>query len=337
MSKFKHYKLNPETLLYELKDVSMKRRFLGPAIVFLGSIVVAVLYFWIYASVLGLESPKMAILKKQNAAWVSRMELMNHQMDGYATTLDGLEMRNDNIYRSIFGMSAIPQDAGLGSSFSPEQRTALDALPASSLLRTTAERLDALTRAVYFQSKSFDEVATLSKRAGDMASCIPYIMPINPGKPYRFTSPFGYRSDPVYGRTKFHEGNDFAMPSGNPVFATGDGVVEAVNFNFFGYGNEVLINHGFGYRTRYAHLSVVNVVEGMKLKRGDCIGETGNSGKSTGPHLHYEVHYKGQPVNPANFYDPDMTREEYEAMVNMRDSQSQEVLRTSRRTVRRRR
>jgi murein DD-endopeptidase MepM/ murein hydrolase activator NlpD len=149
-----------------------------------------------------------------------------------------------------------------------------------------------------------------------MASCIPAIPPINPDKrKYRLSSPFGYRSDPFSGRSTLHRGVDFSMKPGNPIYATGDGVVESVSFEFFGYGNSVVIDHGFGYKTRYAHMKTISVAEGMPVKRGECLGQSGNSGKSSGPHLHYEVLYKGRPVNPYNYYDLDMTPEEYATMV----------------------
>jgi murein DD-endopeptidase MepM/ murein hydrolase activator NlpD len=189
-------------------------------------------------------------------------------------------------------------------------------IDSDGLLKKTAVRLDVLTKKTYVQSRSFDEVAQLSKRAGDMAMCIPAIPPVNPDPSiYRLSSSFGYRSDPFTGRSKRHTGVDFAMKPGNPIYVTGDGVVESVKFEFFGYGNQVLIDHGFGYKTRYAHLKSVGVVEGMKVKRGECIGESGNSGRSSGPHLHYEVLYKGAPVNPANYFDLTITPEEYATMV----------------------
>ena len=137
------------------------------------------------------------------------------------------------------------------------------------------------------QSKSFDEVAAVSKQAGDMASCIPAIPPIVPdASKYNFSSPFGYRTDPFTGEARLHSGVDLAMKVGNPVYATGDAVVEAVNFDFFGYGNTIILNHGFGYQTLYAHLNSVNVIEGMKVKRGDCIAETGQSGRASGHQFH---------------------------------------------------
>lgn len=330
MSKFKKYSLNPETLLYELKEVSRKTIFARATLVFLGSVALAVLYFFIYTHVLDMESPKMALLKLNNARWVSRVEVMNRRLDSYETVLKSLEMRNDDIYRSIFGMSEVPEEvrkSGIGGLTRYDYLS--DAGP-DSPVRKMAQRLDILTKETYVQSKSFDEVATLSKRAGDMASCIPAIPPFAPDRNrFRMSSPFGYRTDPVYGGGEYHTGQDFSMKKGTPIYTTGDGVVEYAKFSFTGYGNEIVIDHGFGYKTRYAHLSMISVAEGMKLKRGDCIGESGNSGKSTGEHLHYEVIYRGDRVNPMNFMDIDMPVSEYSAMVRKRGDESKELLQQS--------
>ena len=316
MSKNKRYVFNKETLSYEVSRRSARTgifKFLGFAV---ASLCMAALYFWVYTSVLGWELPKTALLKKQNAAWCSRMEILNKQLDQYDEVLEALKMRDEGIYRSIFGMNEIP-DAVRNAGFGGVNRYVhLDHADRSGLLRRTAERVDVLTKKTYVQSQSFDEVANLAKRAGDMASCIPAIPPIVPDKSiYRLSSSFGFRSDPFTGRSRRHTGVDFALKPGNPVYATGDGVVESVKFEFFGYGNQVLIDHGFGYKTRYAHLKAVGVVEGMKIKRGECIGQSGNSGRSSGPHLHYEVMYKDRHVNPANYYDLTITLEEYSTMV----------------------
>jgi murein DD-endopeptidase MepM/ murein hydrolase activator NlpD len=316
MSDDKKYVFNSRTLLYEVKKRSSMSRFFGPLLFFAASLVMTALYFWIYVSVLDLELPKTALLKKKNAEWSSRIEVLNRQLDSYEEALGALQMRDDDIYRSIFGMDEIPaevRNAGFGG---VNRYAHYDDLDEDGLLKNTAIRLDVLTKKTYVQSRSFDEVALLSKRAGDMAMCIPAIPPVNPDPSvYRLSSGFGYRSDPIYGRSAFHKGVDFAMNPGNPVYSTGDGVVESVKFEFFGYGNQVVIDHGFGYKTRYAHLKAVGVVEGMKIKRGECIGQSGNSGKSSGPHLHYEVIYKDRPVNPANYYDLSITPEEYATMV----------------------
>ena len=293
---------------------------------FAASLVLAVVYFWIYVSVLDCELPKTVLLKKENAEWCSRMEVMNRQLNKYDEALTALQMRDDDIYRSIFGMHEIPaeiRNAGFGGVNRYEH---LEGVDQHGLLKKTMVKLDVLTKKSYVQSKSFDEVALLSKRAGDMASCIPAISPVVPDrKVYRLSSSFGFRSDPFSGRTKRHSGVDFALKPGNPIYATGDGVVESVKFEFFGYGNSVVINHGFGYKTRYAHLKSIGVVEGMKVKRGECIGESGNSGRSSGPHLHYEVIYKDRHVNPANYYDLTITPEEYSTMVQNTADMSEKI------------
>ena len=252
---------------------------------------------------------------------------MNTRLDAYEEILGGLESRNGDVYRSIFGMDNMPAGVFGNTPTGPIDESLLENVSPNSPLARTARRLDAMTRQVFLQTKSYDEVATLSKRAGDMASCRPAIPPFLPDKSkYRISSSFGYRTDPVYGGSEFHTGQDFPMKSGTPIYATGDGVVESVNFRFNGYGNEVVIDHGFGYKTRYAHLSIISITEGMKLKRGDCIGQSGNSGKSTGPHLHYEVIYRDSRVNPMNFMDLEMSVDEYKAMVNLRSSQTKELL-----------
>ena len=331
MSNNKKYVFNPRTLMYEVKKRSRMSRVFGPLLMLVVSSVMAVVYFWIYVSVLGLELPKTALLKKRNAEWCSKVELLNRQLDSYEEALSSLQMRDDGIYRSIFGMNEIPaevRNAGFGG---VNRYAHYDDIDPDGLLKSTAMRLDVLTKKTSVQSRSFDEVALLSKRAGDMAVCIPAIPPINPDPSrYRLSSGFGYRKDPINGRTARHTGVDFAMKPGNPVYATGDGVVESVKFEFFGYGNQVVIDHGFGYKTRYAHLKAVGVVEGMKIKRGECVGQTGNSGKSSGPHLHYEVIYKGNHVNPANYYDLSITPEEYSVMVqNTADASKNITLHTS--------
>ena len=326
MAKTRKYTFNPKTLSYEVKRRSRRSRVMRSVALFAGSVVLSLVYFWIYVSVLGFELPKTVMLKKKNAEWRSKVEVLNRQLDRYDEALGALQMRDDDIYRSIFGMHEIPaevRNAGFGGVNRYEY---LEGVGKDDLLKGTVMRLDVLTKKSYVQSKSFDEVAQLSKRAGDMASCIPAIPPVVPDrKIYRLSSSFGFRSDPFTGRSKRHTGVDFALKPGNPVYATGDGVVESVKFEFFGYGNSVVIDHGFGYKTRYAHLKSIGVVEGMKVKRGECIGESGNSGRSSGPHLHYEVLYRDRHVNPSNYYDLTITPEEYSTMVQNTADSSEKI------------
>ena len=321
------YILNPETLMYEIKDASLKSKLFKGLMLLVGSIALAVLYLWFFTSVLGLDLPKTAFLKAEKARWDAKLDVLNTRLDRYESNLEALQIRDDDIYRSIFGMNEIPaavRAAGIGG---VDKYAYLDGLEPDNALKNTAIRIDRLTRRAYVQSKSFDEVASISKTAGDMASCIPAIPPIVPDpSKYTLSSPFGYRSDPFTTDAKMHTGVDLAMKVGNPVYATGDAVVETIEFDFFGYGNSVLLDHGFGYKTRYAHLNSVSVIEGMKVKRGDRIGDVGQSGRASGPHLHYEVIYKGERVNPANYFDLSMSKQEYKAMVEKRQNESEAVL-----------
>ena len=246
-------------------------------------------YMWFYVFVLGADLPKTAILKLQNAIWSTRIDQMSKQLDRYSELLSLMEMRDNRIYRSVYGLDEIPQ-AVRGSGLGGEHRYA--ALEGTALLDIT-RRLDVLEKRAYIQSKSFDDVPST----------------------YRMSSPFGYRSDPLLGYTKRHTGMDFACPPGNPIYATGDGVVVLAKYDHSGYGRHVEIDHGFGYVTRYAHMSRLDVEEGQVVRRGDCIGLSGRSGRITGPHLHYEVIYRNNYVNPAWYMDLDMPSKDYMEMV----------------------
>ncbi|MBR0246751.1 MAG: M23 family metallopeptidase [Bacteroidales bacterium] len=269
-------------------------------------------YLWLYVSVLDMDLPKTAILKRQNAIWNTRMDQMSQQLDRYDELLSLLEMRDNRIYRSVYGMDEIPQavrHSGLGG----EHRYA--ALEGTAVL-DVSRRLDVLEKRAYVQSKSFDDVAIEQQTAGDMASHIPAIPPMNTDpSTYRLSSPFGYRSDPLLGFTKRHTGMDFACPPGNPIYATGDGVVILAKYDRSGYGRHVEVDHGFGYVTRYAHMSRIDVEVGQAVKRGDCLGLSGRSGRITGPHLHYEVIYRKNYVNPYWYMDLDIPSKDYMEMV----------------------
>ena len=230
------------------------------------------------------------------------MGVIRHKLDVYEGSLAGIEARNNEVYRSIFALDEISDTSRVDSTLVPV--LALDA------------RLNAVQNRIDTQLAALGEVALVAREAGNMVSCIPAVPPILPKKgTYSLSSPFGTRIDPVYGGLARHTGQDFATKVGNPVYATGDGVVEKVDFKFSGYGNEVVVNHGFGYATRYAHLSTVDVGVGQPLKRGDKIGVVGKSGKATGPHLHYEVLYRDTPLNPMSFMDMNMPVDEYKAMI----------------------
>lgn len=326
----RQYKLNPSTLMYEVhKDKSWSARIRAVSTV-IGVIGLGCLYFWLYTSVLHLELPKTAILRRKNLAWQEKMSIMQREMELCEESLEAIENRDDGVYRAIFGLNRIPKEvrnAGFGG---VNRYEALEQLGAGTMLKDVTRRMDILMKRTSVQSESLDQIYVLSSQAGDMASCLPAVPPILPEKgSFRISSSFGGRSDPVYGVWRFHEGIDMASKKGNPVYATGDGVVEKAHFQYYGYGNEVIIDHGYGYKTRYAHLNSILVAEGARVHRGDQIGELGNSGKSTGPHLHYEVIYKGSKVNPLNYFDMEMPTEEYRAMIKKRWEESESNKRTT--------
>ena len=313
------YVFNPMTLQYEVLEGPRWHRPARTALAIIAAAGLCYLYFWLYTSVLGWDLPKTARLKREAAEWQARLARVDRRLDMVETSLVGIEDRDDRVYRSIYGLSGMPADARAATLGGVARYEGLDREGADQALRSAVKRMDNLIKRSYLQSMLLDEVQGVSLTAGDMISHIPGVPPIIPDRSnFHLASPFGRRIDPVYGGARFHEGQDFAARMGTPVFATGDGTVVKVDFKFTGYGNEIVIDHGFGYRTRYAHLSKIDVAVGMQVRRGEQIGAVGSTGKSTGPHLHYEVLYRGAPVNPWQFMNLDMSAEDYREMVESR-------------------
>ena len=230
--------------------------------------------------------------------------------------MQDIQQRDDNLYRVVLQADPVSdavRKAGYGGTNRYEQ---LRDMANADLVINTTQKLDMLNRQLYIQSKSFDEVVDLCKNHDEMLKCIPAIQPISNKDLRQTASGYGTRIDPIYGTTKFHAGMDFSAHPGTDVYATGDGTVVKVGWET-GYGNTIEIDHGFGYLTRYAHLQGFNTKVGKKVVRGEIIGKVGSTGKSTGPHLHYEVYVKGQVVNPVNYYFMDLSAEDYDKMIQI--------------------
>ena len=306
----KKYIFNEQTKSYEIDRRSTRAALYRTGAVLLAGLACFLLFFFLSSRVWHLATPKERWMARRNRVLTEQLMLLsNRTEDQYAALLD-LSRRDNLIYRPVFGMEELGNDvreAPLGGEDRYETYLGLDH---QFLMTLAARRVDQLTRMAYVQSRSFDDVKIYSARAGDMASCIPSIYPVNP-KTVQLTSPFGARFHPIRQEIVFHEGVDLAGPAGQDVYATGDGVVESTEVNFSGYGNVIVIDHGFGYKTRYAHLQEIKVIAGQIVIRGDKIGKLGSSGLSTGPHLHYEVLYRSVQVNPWNFLNPDISPEEY--------------------------
>jgi murein DD-endopeptidase MepM/ murein hydrolase activator NlpD len=309
------YKYNPSTLNYEKIQLTFKDR-LKKVMTYLlvGLFFAGIIIFLAYTFI---DSPKELMLKRENAQLRQQFSLLNKDIERLDRVLSDIEKRDDNIYRVVFEAEPISENvrkAGVGG---VNRYANLEGFTNSELVIGTKKQLDNIAKRMYIQSKSFDEVIEMAKNKEEMLASIPAIQPVSNKDLKRLASGYGYRIDPIYKVNKMHWGMDFSAPTGTDIFATGDGRVQSVVNSRSGYGRHVVIDHGYGYQTLYAHMSKTDVKRGQKVKRGDIIGQVGNTGKSSGPHLHYEVIKDGKKINPANFYFNDLTPEEYDLMIEL--------------------
>lgn len=325
MAKHK-YRFNPESLSFDKIEHSIRKQILRFFPLLGSSIIMAfILYFFVFGYLL--DSPKERKLKNENSQLLTQYELLQKRLDQIDNVLNDIQYRDDNLYRVLFEAEPINssiRNAGFGGANRYEE---LEGYDNSQIIIETSKKLDKITKKLYIQSKSYDEVIELAKNKEERLVCIPAIQPILNKELTRVSSYFGTRFDPVYkGTKKHHDGIDFTAPVGTPIYSTGNGVVEEVIFSGRGYGNHIVINHGFGYKTLYAHLSRTKVWQGQKIKRGELIGEVGNTGKSVGPHLHYEVHRNGRPIDPINYFYMDLTPNEYDSMIEFASQEGGQTL-----------
>lgn len=316
MAQSRKYKFNPKTLVYEQQKPSFRAFFLKGLIFLPISLILALGYYLLYTEGLNLKTPRMVRLEREYETAHANVEMLNKQIALANRRLENLQVRDNNIYRNIFGMEQIPQevrDAGFGG---VNRYAYLDYSANKDFLQKTALEFDKVFKKTYVQSRSFDDVERIAGQAGEVAKSIPSILPLpEDTKNFRFAASFGYRKDPIYGDVRMHQGIDLAGAKNSPVYATGDGTVESINYEYNGYGRYIILDHGFGYKTRYAHLNDALVYEGQKVKRGERIGLLGSTGKSTGPHVHYEVIYMGRPVNPYNYFNNNIASDDYHAVI----------------------
>lgn len=309
-----YYIYNPKTRTYDRIYPTMRQRvmsylrrlFVGMGLG-AGSFIVLLLIF---------GSPSEKDLRMENSRLQAQYHILSSRLDESLQVMKGLQQRDDNLYRVM--MQADPvADALRTPSYNKTNRYEdLMELPSAKLVVNTTQKMDLLERQLYIQSKSFDEVLALCKKHDEMLECIPAIQPVSNKDLKQTASGYGTRIDPICKTVKFHSGMDFSANVGTPVYATGNGVVRKAGWEGL-YGNCIQIDHGFGYVTRYAHLSKIDVRVGQKVVRGETIGKVGTTGKSTGPHLHYEVMVKGQIVNPVNYYFMDLNADDYDRMVEI--------------------
>tara|TARA_B100001142_G_C14345399_1_gene659764 strand:+ start:3624 stop:4595 length:972 start_codon:yes stop_codon:yes gene_type:complete len=320
MAKIKYY-YDTKTLSYkriELNSFDKLKRYLSYAITssFSGLIMI-VIFFQFF------DSPKEKRLKSEIENLLTQYDILNKKMTQIDLVLDDLQQRDDNIYRVIFEADPIPsaiRKAGFGG---VNRYKDIRNFSNAELVIEATSKADKLSKQLYIQSKSFDELIDLAKNKTDMLASIPAIQPIANKNLGRMASGYGYRIHPIYKTRKLHTGMDFTAPKGTPIYATGDGKIEKVRRSRKGYGNHVIINHGYGYQTLYAHMSKYIVKKGQKVKRGEVIGYVGSTGTSVAPHLHYEVMKNKRKINPVNYYYNDLNPEEYEKMLEISSKNNQ--------------
>ncbi len=316
MSKNIYYKYNPETDNFERVYPSLRMRLASWGRLWSVAVVLAaVLFFVVFYC---FDSPTEENLRAENAELKAQYGILNRRLDNTLKVMDRIKDRDDNFYRVMMQMdpmSPLQRHSGLDNEARYRE---LQQLSDAGLVTYLTQRMDLLERQLFAQVQSFDQLRDAVGKQKDKLSHIPSVLPIKV-EDYTMSSGYGYRRDPIYGSSKFHEGLDFSASIGTPVYATADGEITVAKREA-GYGNCIDIDHGYNYLTRYAHLSEILVKEGSQVKRGQMIGKVGSTGKSTGPHLHYEVRFKGEAQNPVNYYFMDLTPEEYVEMIQMADN-----------------
>ena len=310
----RHYRINPETLQLEHIEHGFRYWLRRSGGYILGGICIGILFFYVFLYFF--PSPREAALIQYNKNLTAQLELMNKQVDQMQVVMSDMAQRDDNLYRAILGAEPIPLSTRLGATQQVSYYDSIARMTNVQLASEVQRKVDILEKEMYVQARSYEEIVELAKNQEVRMENIPAIQPVLNKDLKRMASGYGWRVDPVYHIRRFHEGMDFSAPIGTEIFATGNSTVIFAGWKQ-GYGQTVDLDHGFGYSTRYAHCSKLLVRPGQKVKRGDVIALVGNTGKSVGPHLHYEVHYQGRPVDPRNFYFYDLSPEDYDKMVQL--------------------
>ncbi len=310
-----YYIYNQQSLTYERVYPSLIKRILIVTRNLIGGILIGAVGFWGLTKFI-IDTPKEVEMRKENRLIRAQYNLLSKRFDEASAVLKDIQQRDDNLYRAIFHADPIPstiRNSGFGGIGRYDY---LLELPNPDLIMQTTQKMDILSKQLYIQSKSFDAIVDMAKQQKDRLQHIPGIQPVANKDLSKVASGYGNRVHPIYGTVKFHTGMDFTAKTGTDIYATGNGTVIHADWKQ-GYGKTVIIDHGYGYKTLYAHMDLYNVNVGQKVVRAQKIGEVGNTGQSTGPHLHYEVIVKGQHDNPAKYYFMDLTPEEYDQMLQI--------------------
>ncbi len=311
MAKTKYF-FNPHSLRYEKVKTSI-RAIIARVFGFLSaSLIFGVFLFFLVTKYFPSTAERK--LQRENEEYRTQFEFMGKRMDELSTTLLDLQKRDDKVYREVLGADPISETERVSGFGGVDRYKKLLGYSNSDIMIEITKKLDVITKKLYIQSKSYDELFELSKNKELHIAGTPAIQPVSNKNLIRVASGFGWRTDPFYHINELHAGIDFAAPIGTAIYATADGVIKSAEFNAGGYGNCVVINHGYGYETLYGHMSKIACRPRNKVKRGDLIGYVGSTGKSTGPHVHYEVIKNGSKIDPINYFFNDLSASDYEQM-----------------------
>ena len=309
-----YYIYNPKTRTYDRIYPTMRQRVMSYLRLLFVGMGFGAGSFLLLLLIFG--SPSEKDLRIENSKMQAQFQILSSRLDEALTVVQRLQQRDDNLYRVIMQADPVNEKLRNASYGNTNRYEELMGMANSNLVLNTAQKMDVLSRRLYIQSKSFDEVVDLCKQHDNMLECIPAIQPVSNHDLKRTASGYGVRIDPIYKTVKFHSGMDFSANKGTPIYVTGNGKVIKAGWEGL-YGQCITVDHGFGYVTKYAHMSKIIARKGQKVVRGEVIGEVGSTGKSTGPHLHYEVHVKGKVVNPVNYYFMDLSADDYDKMVEL--------------------
>lgn len=324
MSKVKYY-YDQETLSYRPVKATSKNRISNIVLFVLASFFFGVTCLLILLNSDVINTPSEIVQKRTLKNYELQFDILNKKLTQLEAVVSNVEERDNNLYRVYFEASPIPEEqrrAGFGG---VNRYKDLEGYDNSDLVINTAKRLDILTKQTVVQSRSLDEIERLAANKAALIEAIPTIQPVKNKDLTRIASFFGYRNDPFTKTRKMHFGMDFTAKRGTPVYATGNGVVKRADSRSSGFGKHIRIDHGFGYISLYAHLSKYNVRRGQKVKRGDIIGYVGNTGRSAGPHLHYEIIKNNKKIDPLNFYYGNLSPEEFEALLTQSKQENQSL------------
>jgi murein DD-endopeptidase MepM/ murein hydrolase activator NlpD len=320
MKKIKYF-YNTHTLRYDKIEVPLRVKLLKVFGFVAAALVTAFIFLQIAYKYFPTANEKR--LQNENRQLNDRYAVLNERLKQLELQMDELENRDNKVYRSIFESQPIPDSVRVKEMEKKKEIQLVSSMDENTLIKGMSSQLNNLSYRLAFMQSSYKEIEQMVSNKQQLLEAIPAIQPVSNKDLTRVASGFGNRIDPVYKIPKFHAGLDFTAPSGTPIYATAEGTVTTAGSTGNGYGNHVVINHGYGYETLYGHMSRVKARQGQKVKRGEVIGYVGSTGKSTGPHCHYEVHRSKQPVDPVYYFYNDLTPEQFDRILKLANSNNQ--------------